>query len=295
MFAGQSFWRNFWLSVVTITIITLTLLSVNSLVILNVIGDRSINILKDRIDVSVYFKPEVTEAQAREVRTFLSSLAQVNQLEYISQQDALEQFKQAHINDSDIITSLAELDENPLGATLRVTANELGDYPEILSILDGSQYNEFILEKNFNNHQEFIARINKLSGNIQLLGLVAIILFMFIATLIVFNTIRVAIYTQRDAVRVMRLVGAPNWLIRSPFLIESFLYGLIALGITIAIIYPLLRTIQPHLSTFLLLVDFNIIDHFNSNFLIIFGTQLLGIILLAGFSSSIALRRYLKV
>lgn len=294
-FAWQSFWRNIWLSVVTITIIVLTFISINFLIILNVVTDASIQIIKDKVDVSLYFRPDATEPQVLEVETYLSSLTQIKAINYVSQQQALEEFRQLHRQDTVIIESLEELDDNPIGATLQIKAKNIDDYPTIIQVLENSKYDDLILDKNFDDHQVYIAKIKNFSDNIGKAGLFIAGLFIFIASLIVFNTIRVAIYTHRQEIGVMKLVGATNWFIRSPFLLEAVFYGIIACLISIAVVYPLLNFIQPFLNNFFLTEEFSLVNYFNENFWQIFGLELLTIILISIISSSIAIRRYLKV
>jgi cell division transport system permease protein len=295
VFAWQSFWRNIWLSVVTITIIVLTFISVNCLIVVYITTDAAINIIKNKVDVSIYFRPEVIEPQVNEVKTYLSSLTQVKEINYISQQEALEKFRQLHRNDSDIIQSLEELENNPIGATLQIKAKNIEDYPEIIGVLSNSKYNDLILDKNFEDHKVYIEKIQKLSKNIKSVGLAICGIFVIIALLIVFNTIRVAIYTHRQEIGVMKLVGATNWFIRSPFLVEAAFYGLVSCAISVIIIYPMLNFIQPYINNFFLTEEFNLLSYFNHNFWKIFGLQLITIILLNIISSSIAIRRYLKV
>lgn len=295
IFAGQSFWRNIWLSVVTITIIVLTFISIDSLIVVNIVTNAAIEIIKNKVDVSLYFRPDATEPQVLEVQTYLSSLTQVKEIKYVSQQEALEEFRQKHQKDSDIIASLEELEQNPIGATLQIKAKNIDDYPTIIEVLDNSKYNNLILDKNFDDHKIYITKIKNLADNIRKIGFITSGIFIAIALLIVFNTIRVAIYTHRQEIGVMKLVGATNWFIRSPFLLEAIFYGIIACVIAIAIIYPILNFIQPYLNNFFLTEEFNIIDYFNQNFWQIFGLELLVIIALNIASSSIAIRRYLKV
>ncbi|MAF14207.1 MAG: hypothetical protein CMI53_04965 [Parcubacteria group bacterium] len=295
LFAWQSFWRNIWLSIVTITIIVLTFISINFLITVNVVSDAAINIVKDKVDISVYFRPDITEPQVDEVQTYLSSLTQIKEINYISQQEALEKFRQAHREDQVIIESLEELETNPIGATLQIRAKNIDDYPEIISILDNSKYNDLILDKNFDDNQAYIGKIKEFSDNIRKVGLFSLGVFAIIALLIVFNTIRVAIYTHREEIGVMKLVGATNWFIRSPFLVEAVFYGVVSCVIAIIIIYPLLNFIQPHINSFFLTEEFNVINYFNQNFWKIFGLEILVIIFLNIITSVVAIRRYLKV
>ena len=294
-FAWQSFWRNIWLSLVTITIIVLTFISINFLIIVNIISDATIDIVKDRVDISLYFRPDITEPQVLEVQTYLTSLTQIKKIDYISQQDALEKFRQKHRQDYIIIESLEELNENPIGATLQIKAKNIDDYPAIIEVIDNSKYNNLILDKNFDDHKIYIDKIKNLSDNAKKIGLLTTGVFILIALLIVFNTIRVAIYTHREEIAVMKLVGATNWFIRSPFLLEAVFYGIISCIVAIVIVYPILNFIQPYLNNFFLTEEFNIINYFKQNFWQIFGLELLIVIFLNIISSSIAIRRYLKV
>ena len=295
IFSWQSFWRNIWLSIVTITIIVLALVSINFLIVLNVITDTAVSLVQDKIDVSIYFKQTATEPQVLEVKTYLASLAQVNDITYISQQEALQGFRQRHQQNTAVIESLEALGQNPLGATLVIQANSLDDYPEILSVLDNSKYNELILDKNFDDHEAYIGKLKNISDTINRIGILTAAVFIFIATLIVFNTIRVAIYTHRQEIGIMKLVGAANWFIRSPFLISGVWYGIVATVFAVAIMFPLLNVMQPPLNTFFLTTNVSLAAYFRQHSWQIFGIEFLGIILLNAVSSFVAIRRYLKV
>ena len=162
-------------------------------------------------------------------------------------------------------------------------------------MLNNSKYNELISDKNFDDNKIYIGKIKKVSDNINWIGLLASSIFIFIAVLIVFNTIRVAIYTHQKEIAIMKLVGAANWFIRSPFLVESIFYGTIAWLIAVGLIYPLLNLLQPFLTNFFLTDSFNIISYFKDNFWSLFGLELLLVVFLNIVSSSVAIRRYLKV
>ena len=295
IFSWQTFWRNIWLSIVTITIIVLALVSINFLIVLNIITETAVSLVQEKIDVSVYFKQTVTEPQVLEVKTYLSSLSQVQSIDYVSQQEALQRFRQRHQENTPIIQSLEELEQNPLGATLIVQAKNLDDYPEILSVLDNSKYNELILDKNFDDHKAYIGKLKNIADTINRIGILTALVFIFIATLIVFNTIRVAIYTHRQEIGIMKLVGAANWFIRSPFIIEGIWYGIVATVFAIGIIFPLLNIMQPFVNTFFLTADVSLSGYFRQHFWQIFGVEFLCIILLNAISSFVAIRRYLNV
>ena len=295
LFAFQSFWRNIWLSLATVFIICLALLSINFLIVINAISDSAIVAVQNRIDVSVYFKPAVREAKIAEVKSQWEALPQVKNIAYKSPEENLEDFKMRHQNDTSIQETLKELEGNPLGATLVIKAKNLESYPEVLKAIDNPAYADLIEEKNYDDHQIIIDRLNAITDNFKKGALIVSLMFAIISILIVFNTVRIAIFTHQSEISIMKLVGANNWLVRAPFIWESIIAGIIACLVVLAVIYPLLSFIQPYLARFLQGVDFNLVSYFNHNIIWIFGSQLIGIIIINFFSSMLAVGKYLKV
>ena len=295
LFALQSFWRNIWLSLATVFVVFLAFVSVNFLLAVNYVSDSAINLVKERIDVSVYLKPEVRESKIAEIKTRLESMPQVREVIYRSAQENLDSFKQKHEGDANIQETLKELDSNPMGGTLVIRAKTLTEYPEILKALDDPAYSDLIEEKNFDDNRLVIDRINVIADNIKKVVLAVSLIFIIIAILIVFNTVRIAIFTHQNEIAIMKLVGAGNWFIRSPFIFESILCGVFGCFAAFIFLYPLLSLIQPYISDFFNGADFNIVGYFTDNFLIIFGTELVAIIIINIISSSIAIGKYLNV
>ncbi|NCN07424.1 ABC transporter permease [Candidatus Falkowbacteria bacterium] len=295
IFAIQSFWRNIWLSLATIFIIALTFLSINFLVVINAISDSAIAAVKDKIDVSVYFKQDVRETKIAEVKSHIETLLQVEKITYISPDENLRVFTERRKDDTVIQEVLQELSGNPLGATLIVKAKNLNDYSEILKAIDNPAYSDLIEKKGYDDHHSAIDNINTITNNVKRGAWIVTFMFIIIAILIVFNTVRIAIFTHQQEIGIMKLVGASNSFIRSPFILENIFSGVIACGIAISVIYFILSLIQPHLNNFFAGVNVDLVGYFNANFIAIFGSQLVGIILLNIISSSLALGKYLKV
>lgn len=294
-FAWQGFWRNFWLSLATISIIVLASLTINALVTLNVVADSAIAALEKKIDISMYFDPEVDVVKVREVQGYLETLTQVRAIRLVPPDEALREFRRRHANDTAILESLEELGDNPFGATLVVTARQPEDYLAIIEVVKNSPYRDLVAEENFVDHRKTIDEISLIADRINRSGIIVSALFILIAVLIVFTTIRVAIYTHRDEIAIMKLVGASNAFITAPFMLEGVLYALVACGVTAAITFPALNAIQPYLQNFFTGVPLNLVDHFRQNFTYVFGLQIVGITLLNMLGSGVAIRRYLKV
>lgn len=294
-FAFQQIHRNFWLTVVTITLLVLPLLLVNILLGLNGIAQAVTQSIKEKIDLSIYLKSEVTNEQAIALRDELLQNPAIQEIELTTKEGALERFKKRHANDPAILEALNELNENPFGAVLVVKANSLDSYSQILNLLNDPKYSDLIEEKDFYDYQTTIERVKEIMKNVQKFGIGVAAVFIIIAILIVFNTIRIAIYTHRDEIGVMRLVGATNWFIRGPYLVEALFLSFTAMIVTLVILFPSLNFLQPYINNLFAGMDVNLINYFNKNFIKFFGIQFLGISVLTLVSTAVAMRRYLKI
>ncbi len=124
------------------------------------------------------------------------------------------------------------------------------------------------------------------------IGLAIILLLAFVSIIIVFNTIRLAIYIAKDEIAVMRLVGASNWYIRGPFVITGIMYGCVAGVITLVIFYPLTLWISSVSTTFF--SGWSPFGYYLGDFAKIFLVIIGAGALLGAFSSFLAVRKYLK-
>ncbi|OGL73316.1 hypothetical protein A3E39_01035 [Candidatus Uhrbacteria bacterium RIFCSPHIGHO2_12_FULL_60_25] len=292
--AFQNIIRNAWLGAATVLVLILALASVNVLVGVNALLTRAVTILEDKVDVTVFFKPTANEALVKQARFFLGDLSQINTVELLPPDKALELFKERHKNDKEILDALAELDANPLGATIRVTAKNTSDYPFIIETLKNPQFADAIESKSYDDHKASIERVQSLADSARLVGSVLILVFVLIGILIVYNTVRVAIYTQREEIGIMRLVGASSTFVRTPFVFQGFALAAIALLVTAGIVAVGVAWIEPGLRPLYDGGDPGLREAFYGN-----GGQLAileggGLMLLVGLTSWAAVGKYLK-
>lgn len=234
--AIQNIVRNVWLSAATVLVLTLALASVNVLVGVNALLARAVHVLEDKVDVTVFFKPDANNAAVTQARFFLEDLPQVRSVEMVPPEQALAMFKERHRADLEILDALGELDTNPLGATLRVTARRTADYPFVMEALKNPQFADAIASKTYDDHAEAIQQVRLLSENARVAGMALIAVFVLIGILIVFNAIRVAIYTQREEIGIMRLVGASSPYVRAPFVLQGIMLAVLALALTAGLV-----------------------------------------------------------
>ena len=280
---------------VTVFILVLTLFSISVVFTLNVVADNAIKSVKDQVDIDVFFDPTVPEDKVVAVQAYLESMSEVKNVEYISKDQALENFKLAHKDDLQIQESLSEIEENPLPSALVVKAVSLDDYSSIVVKLDNSEYSDLIASRNFEDNQVVIERLTAITDRIYQFGIGVSAIFILVAILVVFNTLRMNMYTQREELGIMRLVGAQNMFIRLPFVLESVLYGILASVITILILFPLLSAVSPYIDSLFEGYDFNMFAYFTANFWAMLGLQILISIVISVISGMIAISRYLRV
>lgn len=288
----MNFYRNGWLSTATIFVMVLTLLVVSGLMVMSVMTEVAVETLKGKIDITVYFAKDTTEDKIVALTGELNNLGIVKDVEYTSKEDAILNFKDRHQNNSLLLQSLSELDDNPLQSSINIRAKDPSNFANIVSFLESSTAKALIDKINYYENQTLINRLTNFIKTIRQVGFVLIITFSLVAFLVSFNTVRVAIYTAREEISIMRLVGASNWFVRGPFLVEGLLYGLTASIVAIVLFYPMLSFAAPYVNAFLPKAD--IYNYFKANFFQFFGI-ISGIGMGLGvLSSFIAIRRYLK-
>lgn len=295
-----SFWRNWFVTLSSVLVMTVTLFVLGMLVFTGVILNASLDQLKDKVDINVYFTPNAAEEDILHIKNRIEALPEVAETSYVSAEEALEIFKGRHQDDQLILQGLEELGENPLGAVLNIKAKQSNQYESISKFLDGPEAlsqsgSDIVYRVNFfqERYRNAVEKLNAIIAGGERLGFAIILLFAITTVMIMFNTIRLAIYTAREEIGVMRLVGASQMYIRGPFMFEGVLYGLSAALVTLILFYPLTYWLGAATADFF--GGVNVFSYYLSNFALFF-LLLVGVgVFLGGLSSYLAVRRYLKI
>lgn len=295
-----SFWRNGFVTLSSVLVMTVTLFTLGLVIFTGIILNTTLTDLRDKADINVYFTTSAPEEQILDFKTTVDALPEVASTEYISREEELAAFRERHQNDQLTLQALAELGDNPLGAVLNIRAKEISQYDAIGKFLESQQalqtgQSSIIDKVNYFDaqHRAAIDRLASITDAAEKLGFVIIAILAFTAIAISFNTVRLAIYSSREEIAVMRLVGAGQGYIRSPFMVEGMLYGLVAGIITLLIFYPLTYWLGNTTQNFFggLNVFYYYLSHFPLFFLIIVGSG----VVLGAVASYLATRRYLKI
>lgn len=291
------FVRNGFVSLAAVLIMTITLFVVASLIIAGAALNSTLKQLTDKVDVTVYFVTAATEDQVTQLRQSLEALPEVASVTYTSRDQALANFRERHQNDQLTIQALEELGDNPLGASLEVRAKQTNQYETIAKYLDAQQSSATDLgasidKVDFYQNKTAIDRLTNIIDTSKNLGVALALILVASSILIAFNTIRLAIYTARDEIGVMNLVGASHWYVRGPFVIAGVLYGFVSGIIVLIILYPLTAWLGPGSEQFL--GTFNVFTYFVHAFPLLFVVVMGVGAGLGSLSSYLAVRRYLN-
>ena len=295
----QNFIRNAWLSAAAIFVIIIATVFVFAGIILNVISQNIIDTLPDYFKTSIYLKESVSEADWSHLRHDLENHANVARVKYISTEAAQQRFVDDFGENQDIQTALLLLDDHPsiFPAALEVNVKDLNLIQAIADLAESERYQAVVASVSLGkvDAQTAIERATWMQNNVVKISLISACLFGLIAFLIIFNTIRITIFARREEIQIMHLIGAPQYFIRNPFLIEAGFFGVIAGSVATVIVYSGLIFVVNSSQT---------IPAFNQSYdyfmqpsiicLMLFGA-ILGSMTVSFFSCWVALRRYLKI
>jgi len=290
------FWRNAYVSLASVFVITVALFVIGSTMFIDQLLTVSLKNLQAKVDINVYFVPNAPQTEIDAIKNAVAALPDVSSVTYTSREEALAIYRDRNKNDEIAMQALAELDDNPLGANLAIQANQTSQYESISRFLEekrdlASPQNPVIDDVNYNENREAIDTLTKIIATVEQTSLIVLLVLILAAIMITFNTIRLAIYTAKEEISIMRLVGASNMFIRGPFMLQGAMYGIIAGIISLLIFYPAMIWLGPHTEAFF---EFNIFSYFVSNFAYIFGVLLGSGIVLGLISSILAVARYLR-
>ena len=295
---AKNFARGGAVSAATVLIMTVTLAIIGSLIFLSALLSYTLETIKEKVDVSVYFVTTASEEEIFAVRDQLEKLPQVANVSYTSADEALAAFRARHKNDQLTLQALDQLDGNPLDASLGVRAKDPSQYESIVNFLEASpalsSAGTSIIDRiNYAQNKEVIDRLSLAIRATREIGIAIVLVFALASILIAFATIRLAIYTAKDEIGVMRLMGASNAYIRGPFIVTGVITGVISALLVLLLLWPI--TLYGGNKTIGWLGGFDLAAYYGAQFLLIFGILMASGVVLGAIASVLAIRRYLRV
>lgn len=285
--------RNKGVFLTTLFIVLLGTTVVGSLFLLRGLTDYTVNLLESKADITVFFNKDTKTDEIVKFKEEISQIPQIKDVQFISKEEALKEFKETHKSEPDILKSLEEIGENPFLPHLNIKASNASQYERIISFIQMSPIKEEVEKIDYYQNKTLINRIFLISKNIKFIYTILILVSIILIILVVFNTVRLAIYDLREEISIMRLVGASNWFIRGPFVTEGVIIGfissLVAIILTGLISYSLASKIE------FFAPGFNLFDYFKAHIFLLSGVELIFGVGISALSSLIAVRKYLKI
>lgn len=295
----NNFSRNAWLTIAATAVMTITLLVVFVTLAARNVLVETVGEIRDKVDMSIYVKTDISEKDVKTIQSGLESLtASVKDVHYVSPEAAKEEFAKTNKKEAGTLDALNEA-TNRFPGTFRISPVDINKTDELRNFVDTNK----TLKKNIDpdrapsfagERRSAIENIGRWVGFAEKAGLIASIVFVAISSLIVFNTIRMAIFNRKDEIQMMKLIGADRNFIRGPFVVEAVVYGFIAAVVATALGIALLYASSEKLLSYGIVVNGTI--DFLTTYI---GFVLLGMIFLGSVigivSSLLATRRYLHI
>lgn len=294
-FAFADFYRHKGISMAAILVLSITTMLVTGLYFLRGMSNALISSIEEKIDITAYFNADVSEEEIEAARQeILKDAPDIKNIQYVSKEQALEEFAARHQDDSVFLQALQEVGENPFLPSLNITTSgKPADYEKVAAVLEQEKYDSLIEKVDFYQKKDTIEKVFSVTDNINKFGLLLGGLMALVVLVVVFNTIRLVIDNSQEEIRTMRIVGASNWFIRMPFIIQGALFGLASFIACFFVTMALAYFLSPAAGT--VLPGFNLFGYFIANMLMVMLIQISAGVLLGVVASFIVVSRYLKV
>ena len=287
-----NFKRQSGLSVATIFVLMITIALVSSLFFLRGITKFLVYTLQEKVGITAYFEPHSSIEDIFKVKKALLQLPEAESVEYIPKEKALERFIEKHAQDPLIMQALETVGDNPFYASLNIKARNVSQYAAIANFLSQDSFKELIYKVDFSERETVIRKLFSFTADVNRVVIIFSIILAIFTLLITFNTIKVAIHSSEEEIGIMRLVGASNWFIRGPFLIQGLLCGIIAVMLTFLLFFLICYTLSQKIEMFT--GGFSIFEYFTNNISTIFLIQFVSGVVISVASSLIAVKKYLR-
>ena len=282
--AIQSIVRNSWISVASVGVVAVSLLILGSSLLLVLNANHIAANLESSVEISLFLKEQVTKDEVADLEDEIAGLPEVTEVVFVSKQQALEEMRDNFGEKSDILAGLEE--KNPLPDALRIRTYNVEQVAPLAAALEN--YDEV---DQVRYGQGVVEKLLALSKWVRTAGLVTMVLLGIAAVFLIATTIRLSVYSRRKEIGIMKILGATNWFVQFPFVLEGMILGLIGSLLAVIVIYfgyiSLIDNIQLSLPFMQLVTDRSLIKPLMQ------GLLLVGLAIGAA-GSMISMRKFIK-
>ena len=293
----KNLFRNAWLSIAAIAVMFVALTIIVTTVVLNVAANNAISELSKNLKASIYLKDDVTSDQKNQLENELRSANFVDNVEFVSKEVARQRFTASFQNDEQLLEGLTLIGQDTLPSSLEISVTNLSRLKDVEGIAGQDKYKDIIdsITLGRTDARKTIDRAASAQGYITSASIFSAVVFTVISILIIFNTIRIAIFTRGEEIRNMKLIGATPGFIRGPFLVEASLYGVIAGILAVFAVYSIIVSVGSKIATQAEFAEtYKFFTDTSTITAIFFATVMVGV-LVGMFSSALAMEKHLKL
>lgn len=302
-YGASSFRRNIWLSIAATAVMTITLIILLVTIGASMILSATADTMRQKIDITVFFQPGTSEPLLEQMADTMRSDSNVVEVTIADSLTEYENFLLENQDNTDLLTALGDDDMrqmmlDTMQATMRIKVNNPDDLTSIRYIVehdsDFQAYLDDEKDPTYDVNQAEIATISSWATIAKNGGLILGAVFLVISVLVIFNTIRMAIFSRREEVYMMKLVGADSDFINGPFQVEAQICGIISGILSATAAYIGFQFIAPGLSSYG--IDVSLVASFMTTSRLVYvylGTIIIGV-LVGTISARLAMQKYLK-
>jgi len=288
----KNFWRQKFTALSVIFVLFVAIFSLTALFLFQQTSDYIIAQIKERVDIAVFFKKGTEEGKIFEIQNEIKGIPEVTNVEYISEEKALESFKEKHQNDKYYLDALEELGDNPFLASLNIKAQNPAKYPQITNFLNKNEFKDYIEKISYFENKAIIEKLFRIMSNVRNFIIITFVIFGVLVVLITFNTVRLSVFAKKEEIKTMHLVGASDIFLFGPFIVEGLIYILLSILACDLIFFFTLPYLGSKTQEWL--SGFNIFNYFRTNIFLILTLQFVFSILITFSSIILAVKKYSK-
>lgn len=277
-------YRNKLMSLASIGVVTASMIVLGLFLVITINLSHNTQILKEQPQMQVFCDPELDDEQIKEVEKVIKNDSRVKNYTFVSKQEALEKTKEMLGDDQEVIEGLGD---DFLPVSFIIELNNLKEAPDVVSSFKSIQG-----VGNVRYSQERVDIVLKIATWVQIGNMVLIIILLAVAMFIIANTIKLTVFARRKEISIMKYIGATDWFIRWPFIVEGVIIGLFgaAIGfVVISLLYGLLSNKIIEGVNIISLVSLGELQ-----FIVTYTFALVGV-LIGALGSTISIRKYLHV
>lgn len=300
-YGANNFTRNAWLTTAATAVMTITLLVIFTSFFARLMLNETVDGIRKRVDIPINLRSDISETEIKRIKSKLEAQSNVAQVNYISLEQSKSEFIKKNNLSAEELQTISELPNPPFYPILKVIVDDPTDTSGLASLVSNDREIKDALNKNptlapsfSGEKKKVIETISNWASTAEQVGVVAGSLFIAISMLIIFNTIRMAIFSRKDEIEMMKLIGADKGFIRGPFVVEAVMYGFFAAVFATILGILAFLNLEPKLVSYGIATS-----DLHDNIMTFSPLILLAMILIGGvigvLSSRLAVRRYLKV